>query len=177
VLTSARLARACGPARPGPAGRRAVTPEEAAFLRVVGRRIRIHRLTRELTQEQLSDAAGISRSFISLIEKGRGDVSVLRLHRIAGVLDVPLTELLAPPPDPRAEPMIAVRSASAPAVSTSACLARDGLGRAALTRDQLGAAGGEDDPAVLGRAVAPLRPAIVTQHAATHVPSRPGGPA
>jgi transcriptional regulator with XRE-family HTH domain len=76
-----------------------VTPEQAAFLRVVGRRVRIHRLTRELTQQQLSDAAGISRSFISLIENGRGDVSVLRLHRIAGVLDVPLTELLAPPPD------------------------------------------------------------------------------
>jgi hypothetical protein len=41
----------------------------------------------------------------------------------------------------------------------------------------LGAAGGEDEPATLGGVVAPLWPAIVTQHAATHTPSRPGGPA
>jgi transcriptional regulator with XRE-family HTH domain len=71
---------------------------------VVGKRVRIHRLMREWTQEQLGDAAGISRGFISLIEKGRHDVGVLKLHRLAGVLDVPLAELLAPPPDQRRNP-------------------------------------------------------------------------
>jgi len=68
-------------------------------LRVVGRRIRIHRLVRELTQEQLAEAAGISRSFLSLLEHGARGVDVVRLLRIAGVLDVPLTEIVAPPPD------------------------------------------------------------------------------
>ena len=70
--------------------------------------------------------------------------------------------------------MIAVWSASVPAWSTSARLVRDGLG---LGRAALEAAKGEDDPAFLARAVAPLRPAIITRHAATHVPSRAGGPA
>ena len=41
-----------------------------AFLRVVGKRIRILRLTRELTQDELAAAAGISRSFVSLVEHG-----------------------------------------------------------------------------------------------------------
>lgn len=68
-------------------------------MRVVGRRIRIHRLVRELTQEQLAEAAGISRSFLSLLEHGARGVDVVRLLRIAGVLDVPLTEIVAPPPD------------------------------------------------------------------------------
>jgi transcriptional regulator with XRE-family HTH domain len=61
---------------------------------VVGRRIRIHRLVRELTQEQLAEAAGISRSFLSLLEHGARGVDVVRLLRIAGVLDVPLTEIV-----------------------------------------------------------------------------------
>ena len=77
-----------------------MTPEEVAFLRVVGKRVRIHRLVREWSQEQLGDAAGISRSFISLVEKGRHDTGVLKLWRIAAVLDVPLAELRAPPPGP-----------------------------------------------------------------------------
>lgn len=33
-----------------------------------------------------------------MIEKGRSDVGVLRLHRLIGVLGVPLVELMAPPP-------------------------------------------------------------------------------
>jgi transcriptional regulator with XRE-family HTH domain len=76
-----------------------VSPEEE-FLRVVGRRIRIHRLVREMTQDQLAEAAGISRSFLSLLEHGARGIDVVRLLRLAAALDVPLTELLAPPPDP-----------------------------------------------------------------------------
>ena len=77
-----------------------MTPEEVEFLRVVGRRIRIHRLVREMTQDQLAEAAGISRSFLSLLEHGARGVDVVRLLRLAAVLDVLLAELVAPPPDP-----------------------------------------------------------------------------
>ena len=70
------------------------TDPEAAFLRALGKRIRIARLTRELTQAELADAAGISRSFISLIEHGSHGVDVVRLHRIAAALDMPLAELV-----------------------------------------------------------------------------------
>ena len=41
------------------------TEEEQAFMRALGKRLRILRLTAELTQDQLADAASISRSFIS----------------------------------------------------------------------------------------------------------------
>ena len=43
---------------------------EAAFLRALGKRVRLLRRVWELTQDELSQAAGISRSFVSLIEKG-----------------------------------------------------------------------------------------------------------
>lgn len=68
--------------------------DEEAFLRAIGKRVRLLRLARELTQEQLADAAGMSRSFVSLIEKGCHGVDVLRLLRLAGVFGMPLTELL-----------------------------------------------------------------------------------
>ena len=68
--------------------------DEEAFLRAVGKRVRLLRLARELTQEQVAEAAGMSRSFVSLIEKGSHGVDVLRLLRLAGVFGMPLAELV-----------------------------------------------------------------------------------
>jgi transcriptional regulator with XRE-family HTH domain len=67
---------------------------EAAFLRALGKRIRLLRRVRELTQDELARAAGISRSFVSLIEKGSHGVDVVRLLRLADALNVSLPELL-----------------------------------------------------------------------------------
>ena len=72
------------------------------WLRALGKRVRILRLTKELTQDELAVAAGMSRSFVSLIEKGTHGVDVVRLLRLAAALDVPLAELIgATPPDRR----------------------------------------------------------------------------
>ena len=64
------------------------------WLRALGKRVRILRLTRELTQDELAAASGMSRSFVSLIEKGAHGVDVVRLLRLAAALDVELPELL-----------------------------------------------------------------------------------
>lgn len=70
----------------------------AAFLRAVGRRLRLARLTAELTQEELGMAAGVSRSFVSVLEHGTaGGVDVLRLCRLAAVVGMSLLELLDVP--------------------------------------------------------------------------------
>ena len=65
-----------------------------AFLRALGKRVRIARLIQELTQEQLAEAAGMSRSFVSLIEKGTHGVDVVRLARLADALDLSPAELI-----------------------------------------------------------------------------------
>jgi len=67
---------------------------EAAFLRALGKRIRLLRRVRELTQDEVAQAAGMSRSFVSLIEKGSHGVDVVRLLRLADALAVSLPELL-----------------------------------------------------------------------------------
>lgn len=72
-----------------------MTDDEArAFLRALGKRLRLLRLLRELSQEELGQAAGVSRSFVSLIEKGAHGVDVVRLWRLAAVLGLPLHELV-----------------------------------------------------------------------------------
>ena len=63
-------------------------------MRPLGTRIRIARLTRELTQADLAETAGISRSFISLIERGGRGVDVVRLLRIAAAQNMPLADLV-----------------------------------------------------------------------------------
>ena len=72
-------------------------PDPAAYLTALGKRVRILRLTREMTQEDLAAAAGISRNFISLIERGTHGIDVVRLLRLAAALDVPIEELLRQP--------------------------------------------------------------------------------
>jgi transcriptional regulator with XRE-family HTH domain len=71
--------------------------DPATYLRALGKRVRILRLTREMTQEELAAAAGMSRNFVSLLEHGAHGVDVVRLLRLAAALDVPIEELLRQP--------------------------------------------------------------------------------
>ena len=58
-----------------------------------GKRIRILRRERQLTQEQLAEAAGISVDFLSLIERGRNAPSFQKIQRLANALGVPVKVL------------------------------------------------------------------------------------
>jgi transcriptional regulator with XRE-family HTH domain len=71
--------------------------DERLYLRALGKRIRVLRVTRELSQEQLARAAGMSRNFVSSIERGNHGVDVVRLLRIAAALGVDIGELTSDP--------------------------------------------------------------------------------
>jgi transcriptional regulator with XRE-family HTH domain len=75
-----------------------------AWLTGLGKRVRILRLTREMTQDDLATATGMSRSFVSLIEHGAHGIDVVRLLRLAAALEVPLADLLGPTPPDRRPP-------------------------------------------------------------------------
>lgn len=77
-----------------PRGSRRDDPAAAEFLRALGKRVRLLRLTQERTQEEVAQAAGVSRSFLSTIERGSEGVDVGKLFRLAGVLGVSLAELV-----------------------------------------------------------------------------------
>lgn len=59
----------------------------------LGARIRAIRLQRGLTLRVVADAAGVSESLISQVERGLASPSIVTLRRIAGSLDVPIAAL------------------------------------------------------------------------------------
>jgi XRE family aerobic/anaerobic benzoate catabolism transcriptional regulator len=79
------------------------TPEEAALLQALGARMRTMRARRAMTQRALSVRSGVSERYIAQFEAGGGNVSMLVLHRIGRALGVPVAELVADQPEPRAE--------------------------------------------------------------------------
>jgi transcriptional regulator with XRE-family HTH domain len=66
------------------------------LLRTLGLTIRALRRERGLSQEALAELAQIDRSYMSSVERGLRNVSVLNVARIAGALDVPVRDLLGP---------------------------------------------------------------------------------
>lgn len=59
----------------------------------VGPRIKNIRLARRMTIESVADASGLTKSFLSKVERGRSTPSVAALLRIAGALEIPLANL------------------------------------------------------------------------------------
>jgi transcriptional regulator with XRE-family HTH domain len=67
---------------------------EGAYQRGLGRPVRMLRLKRELSQEQIARASGISRNFVSSIERGAHGVDIVRLLRLAKLLRVGIEKLV-----------------------------------------------------------------------------------
>ena len=64
------------------------------LLRKVGDRVREIRVRRGLSQEELAHRAGLDRSYMSGIERGVRNATVLKLQSVARALKVPVRELL-----------------------------------------------------------------------------------
>lgn len=58
-----------------------------------GRKLRKIRRDRDLTQEQLAEAIGVTLDFISRMERGQDAASFETLDKLAKVLGVPVSEL------------------------------------------------------------------------------------
>lgn len=67
---------------------------DLAFLRTVGLRVRLLRVARGLSQEQLGALSGVSRVTVGSIERGDHPASVLAFRRLSGALGLTVSELL-----------------------------------------------------------------------------------
>jgi transcriptional regulator with XRE-family HTH domain len=63
----------------------------------VGAAIRALRLRKRLTLKEVAEAAGLSESFLSQLERSRVNASIGSLSRVAAALNVSMAELFAPP--------------------------------------------------------------------------------
>jgi transcriptional regulator with XRE-family HTH domain len=59
-----------------------------------GARLRELRKARKMSQEDVAFAAGLDRSYVSGIERGKNNLSLVNIHRIADALGVGAGELL-----------------------------------------------------------------------------------
>ena len=63
---------------------------DAAYRRAVGKRIRVWRVLHDRSQDELAASAGVTRNFVSAVERAAQGLDAARLRRLARTLDVPL---------------------------------------------------------------------------------------
>ena len=61
---------------------------------IVGKNVRKYREKKGISQEALADLAGLHRTYITKVEQGKTNISVVNIFRIAEALDVAAKELL-----------------------------------------------------------------------------------
>lgn len=69
--------------------------EEQQLLLEIGQVIRHHRLKRMITQEEVAERTGLSVTYISDIERGKRNVSVLNLAKLSSAFDLPLEHIFS----------------------------------------------------------------------------------
>lgn len=60
---------------------------------LLGRRIRQLRNAKNLSQEQLADLSGLSRQYITDVERGTRNIAIVNVEKIAKALEISLSEL------------------------------------------------------------------------------------
>ena len=68
--------------------------DEALLLSNFGDCVRNARLTLGLSQEKLAFDCGLDRIYISSVERGKRNVSLINIYKLAAALGIPVTELL-----------------------------------------------------------------------------------
>jgi transcriptional regulator with XRE-family HTH domain len=69
--------------------------------KLVGRNVRQARLKRGLTQEQFAEISGFSQQYISGLERGHRNPTVVSVYELATALGVNYLELLKPAAEPK----------------------------------------------------------------------------
>src|SRR5438128_8844213 len=73
---------------------------EAAYLKLLGDRVREARARRGMTRKILARDSGVSERYLAQLERGQGNISILLLRDIARALDLPLELLVLQGPEP-----------------------------------------------------------------------------
>jgi transcriptional regulator with XRE-family HTH domain len=89
-----------------------LSPSESRFYELVGERVRAHR--KDLTQQKLADLIGVKRTSITNLERGRQNVPLHFLLRLARALGCEMGELLPAPEELEESPLTSMAVAIKP---------------------------------------------------------------
>lgn len=67
---------------------------KAELLKRFGKNVKIERIKKDLTQEQLSEKMGIGRPYLASIEGGKENMSLAKVLELANYLEVDIKTLL-----------------------------------------------------------------------------------
>jgi transcriptional regulator with XRE-family HTH domain len=68
-------------------------PREHVFVRF-GKALKKVRSLRGLSQEKLAEMAGLHRTYVSTVERGQRNISILNIEKLAVALEVPMSKLM-----------------------------------------------------------------------------------
>ncbi len=68
--------------------------DEAQLLNNFGIRVRSARLALGLSQEKMALDCGLDRTYVSSVERGKRNVSLVNIHKLASALGVTASDLL-----------------------------------------------------------------------------------
>jgi transcriptional regulator with XRE-family HTH domain len=73
----------------------------ASVLERFGVKLRSVRETAGVSQEKLAERAGLHRTYVSSVERGQRNISLLNMEKLAHALQVPLRDLMPDDAQPR----------------------------------------------------------------------------
>lgn len=59
-----------------------------------GRKVRMEREKRNISQEKLGELAGIHRTYVGMIERGEKNITLLNIEKVASALDLTLKQMV-----------------------------------------------------------------------------------
>jgi len=62
---------------------------------IFGRRLKEIRINKNISQEELAFRSGLHRTYISSIERGQRNISIVNIKKIADALDIDILDLLS----------------------------------------------------------------------------------
>jgi XRE family transcriptional regulator, aerobic/anaerobic benzoate catabolism transcriptional regulator len=73
--------------------RRGDGPDDEAYLKLVGGRVRLERVRRNMSRKLLSQASGVSERYLAELERGTGNASLLVVRQIAIAMGLGIADL------------------------------------------------------------------------------------
>ncbi len=83
--------------------------DTAAFLELVGERVRAARARKNISRKALSEISGVSQRYLAQLETGSGNISIILLRRVADALDYKI-EWLVGEEDPYSSKLLSIIS-------------------------------------------------------------------
>lgn len=68
--------------------------DKTTLLKKFGKNVKIERIKKDLTQEQLAEIMNVSQNYIANIERGKANMSLVKLYELSKFLNVKLEKLL-----------------------------------------------------------------------------------